>query len=907
MMDAHVGASLRFRIKRLFKNHKMNKTKLFITLFSLVIASLGGMAASHRLATFNVRYCATTDKGGKDWCNRGPFAISMITKYDFDVVGFQELTGRGRGNNNSLTGKSQLEEFRASLEGSGYTFLAWDRDGTADKEYVGIAFKNGKYDMLESGSFFISPTPEKYSAGWDKKIATHTRNVGWVKLKDKSTGDIFFYAATHTNNGWTLDGVYGSQLVANRVKEIAGDYPVMVVADYNMQRIPRDVKAYKAYRASFKDAKFEVAAEKNYCLPTTLPGTEGTYGAFNTTSSSYAFKEIDYQFFRHMKILERHIVVDTYDYQGTQYPASDHFPVFVVAELESPAAPREVYVDYEASADGDGTKAKPYNSIADAAANAEIDDIIMVTEGVYNESVAPENTLTILGGYNKAFTEVVGKTVLDGEGLEYPLVYVPENYSLTMKNCELRNYRSTAVERDGALLFRGCDLTLENVDFINNEAVGYGGAVSAISNPDLKPYYADCNNFIATRCSFKGNKAVNGGAIAVGFYDKFRLDGCSFDSNEATSTAGAVYLDCGTPVATEIWFTNATAMISNSSFVENKSRKSGALYINDEMPNVQFTVVNTTFADNTLDSKGGLATVVKACAGAAIHARLSDSAVNEEAKAGTSRLNLGHVTVTGNRATVPASSAGNYYASAINISGGDVRLMNNIIAGNHSDGTEAYADICVEDPDRVLKDANNLYSTATTVSFIPDAKSIMAVDKNAYINAFPALMDGKMENGVFSANIIREAGKTPYARLASTKYGDCDVNTLTVLMRNLEKEFSVDIDGNGVVGNQLKVDQHGNARAGKSVPGAIEYSELTAIGDVFSDVDGSVVLSCVSDGVYRLSSPDVIRNVVVSDLSGRVLKNVGGNGSTEVDIDLSSLSACICLIACGGRTFKVVR
>lgn len=885
----------------------MNRLKSVVMATLLAAVSVGGYAASHRLATFNVRYCASSDKDGKEWCNRAPFALGIATKYDFDVVGLQELSGDGINNNNSLTGKSQLTEFRESLEASGYTFLTWACDGDADRGYVGIAYKSGRYDLLDSGSFFISPTPDMYSHGWDAKIANNCRVLGWVKLMEKASGDIFYFAATHTNNGWTLDGVYGSQLVADRVRAIAGDYPVMVVADYNMQRIPRDEKAYKAYRASFKDARFEVPEEGNYCLPTDLPPTDGTYGQFNTTASSYAFKEIDYQFFLRMKILERHIVVDTYDYQGTAYPVSDHCPLFVVAELESPAGPRDIYVDAGAMANGDGSRSMPYNSIAEAVANAEVDDMIRVTEGVYNESVVPANSVTIIGGYDRGFAEVTGKTVIDGEGLEIPPVYVPANFSLTIKNCEFRNYRSPSSALDGALLFRGCTLTLDNCDFNNNEAVGYGGAVSAISDPGKSPYYADCNNIIATRCSFKGNKAADGGAIAAGFYDTFRLDGCVFDGNEATSAAGAVYLNCGTPEDNRIWFTNAEAVIVNSSFVENRSCKSGAVCISDDMPNVKFTLVNTTFANNVLDSRDIADDETAACAGAAIHARLADSSVNGTAKAGVSILNLGHVTVTGNKALVAGQSANAYRASAVDVAGGEVRLVNNIIAGNYSAGTKAYADVCVGSSFRVTKDACNVYSAVSSVSFKPGSSSLAMADMETHAGVFKDFMDGRMNGGVFDANIIREEGKTPYARPVSTRYGDKDADIVTESRRNVERIFNVDLDGNGNIGDVLETDQNGGLRAEVSVPGAIEYDEQAAVGSVLSDGECDLVLSRVSGGVYRLSSAGVIGEVRVTDISGRLLRLVHADGATEVGVDLSDVSARVCLITCCGRTFKVVR
>ena len=101
-----------------------------ILLASFAITSTG---ATHRLATYNIRFNSDSDTEGKDWGLRGPICRDVILNYDFDVVGFQEVTGSGRSYRNPLTGRTQLDDLRAWL--TDYELVAWDRDGTARREY----------------------------------------------------------------------------------------------------------------------------------------------------------------------------------------------------------------------------------------------------------------------------------------------------------------------------------------------------------------------------------------------------------------------------------------------------------------------------------------------------------------------------------------------------------------------------------------------------------------------------------------------------------------------------------------------------------------------------------------------------------------------------------------------------
>ena len=162
----------------------------------------------------------------------------------------------------------------------------------------------------------------------------------------------------------------------------------MVVADYNSARNAAHAqKGLKAYNATFHDAAVDVPADKNYSLPVTNRQCTWTYNAYHPVSDvTYSGSEIDFQFYRGMNILERHIVTEEFSHNGINYPSSDHFPIYVDAEL-SPTHAKSIFVDCNAGAGGDGSITAPFCTISEATAIADLDDTIYVAEGTYHESV----------------------------------------------------------------------------------------------------------------------------------------------------------------------------------------------------------------------------------------------------------------------------------------------------------------------------------------------------------------------------------------------------------------------------------------------------------------------------------------------------------------------------------------
>jgi endonuclease/exonuclease/phosphatase family metal-dependent hydrolase len=873
--------------------------KLLFTLSTIALAA--SASTTHRFATYNLRYAgAEADTLGRNWSIRGPYCRDLIKEYDFDIVGFQELSGTGRAFRDSITGLSQLDDMKTWL--SDYEIVAWDRDGSVKLEYVATAYKKSRYELLDQGIFFISATPDTPSPGWDTSTESHSRCLGWLKLKDKTSGETFIYATTHTNDSWSLDGPYGSQVVAERVKAIAGNLPVMLVADFNTRR--SEERGLKAYHAGFHDAALEVPADKNYSLPTTNPAVTWTYNAFRPASkTSYTGREIDYQFYRGMNILERHIITNEFTYAPTKvnYPASDHFPVMVVTELTS-AETKNIYVDAAAGEGGDGTISAPFRTLSAAVAVADIDDTIYVAQGTYNESFQPCYSATVIGGWNSSFTAQTGVTTISGEGLTTPPVNTAAYISLTLKNLVISGYKSTDATLDGAIHFDGNDLTLENVTIEGCSAVAYGGAISEV-NP-TKQTYCRANNVTLTDCTFRNNTAATGGALALSCYSDIDINRCTFADNSATANAGALYVCYGIPESGKVWFTKAKTLVTNSTFHGNKSVATGAVFIDDVMPNTVTTFANTTIADNYIDLEtitAGTTTV----GGSGIYARLADRPANSALTNVTnSFLNLGHVTVVGNHTSNAAANS--YNTSAINVDGGSCRFLNSIIAGNSGSG--ANYDITVSSTTTLAKESRNIFTTADAVSFTADATSTVADSYTDGVGAMAAMMAGKEVEGKYYASVVDvDSLPTPFVPIKSTYFGAKNIATLTTLQRNIEKEIAVDIDRDGTVGTQLKVDQLGNARNTKSMPGAVEYNEaytsLSGISGIAADRSGITITPLGSDFIVNAANGKA--NAIVADALGRIVGNYAVEGDTYVSTD--ALASGVYILSCSGKSVKFIR
>lgn len=277
------------------------------------------------VGTYNIRYDTPQDHvDGNSWPQRAPIVTNLIRFHDFDVLATEEVLPHQMEDMKRL-----LPEYAVSTHGR--------EDGKNAGEHIGIFYKSAKYDLVDSGFFWLSEHPDQPGRGWDAALP---RICGWARLKSKSTGKTFCYFGLHMDHRGVEARKNSVGLILKKIDEIAGEDPVILTGDFNTDQ---HSEPYKLVVASPKLADACGMAKKPFML-------NGTFNNFNP--SAYTESRIDHVFVsKNLKVRRYGILTDTYrtptpapetttgnapkevkmqEFQ-TRLP-SDHFPVLV--ELE---------------------------------------------------------------------------------------------------------------------------------------------------------------------------------------------------------------------------------------------------------------------------------------------------------------------------------------------------------------------------------------------------------------------------------------------------------------------------------------------------------------------------------------------------------------------------------------------
>ncbi len=128
-------------------------------------------------------------------------------------------------------GLDSMETFLRQQLGD-YTFLGGGRsDGKLRGEMCGMFFKTARFDLLDSGNFWLSNTPEQPgSHAWGEIFP---RMVTWVKLRPRDGGPPFCWFNTHFD-AWNRHArAESAKLLRDRILQIAGAMPCVVTGDFN--------------------------------------------------------------------------------------------------------------------------------------------------------------------------------------------------------------------------------------------------------------------------------------------------------------------------------------------------------------------------------------------------------------------------------------------------------------------------------------------------------------------------------------------------------------------------------------------------------------------------------------------------------------------------------------------------
>ncbi|MEA4981461.1 MAG: endonuclease/exonuclease/phosphatase family protein [Paludibacter sp.] len=265
-----------------------------------------------RIATFNIRIQTSGDTGNRSWTKRKQYVGDIISNvYKFDLFGVQEIAN-----------STQQSELLSYL--SGYNTLWKGRGNTAGNsgERCAIVYRTSRFDLINSGWFFLSTTPDVYSVGWD---AAFSRICLWIKLKDKVTNRELYFFNTHFDHEGATARTESAKLVIKRIGEITEgeDIAVFLTGDLNFSIENGTVPYTTILSGGLRDSR-NVPGRRQ------VKGPVGTSNGWDMSPSSYTeSRRIDFIFVNQRVDVLSYTTIDK-KYVDDAYP-SDHFPVMITA------------------------------------------------------------------------------------------------------------------------------------------------------------------------------------------------------------------------------------------------------------------------------------------------------------------------------------------------------------------------------------------------------------------------------------------------------------------------------------------------------------------------------------------------------------------------------------------------
>lgn len=782
----------------------MNRIKVFLLLQALLFQLSVTVALAQttlNVGTYNIRCPSNGDTGERDWNMRKPAVVQTIKEHAYDIVGLNECHGSSILN--------YMEEQLAE-----YTFVKYSDQqsvGTINENFNPILFLTDKFDLLDSGVYYLAVDMTKPTISWDNN-AWNYRFTAWAKLRVKATGEVLYFFETHLDHQGDDARNEQARINMEQVRKLTGAYPVIIAGDHNSSKVR--IPFYNMMGSYMQDSR--VAAK-------TAIGVENGDGTLSKHKvDGKDFWDPDYHKGSRLDwIWVRGATVNTYTnindtYGRTQTP-SDHFAIQANITLNKYNPVRVFHLPITGN----------INELIDQVG---VGDTILVEAGRLaipgsgkTATVKVSKSVTIIGGYNSDFTEVVGRTELSGDingddvysdfaisntsdNVSH-LITVSQGCALELANFDLHGGNApqggvtaqggaiyctgTMVHLDncavhdnvaysnGAGVYSAGQLNATNCSFYNNVSLyGAGGALYTPANSgELVWRYSVKNS------EFYGNKATMGSACYTGSFSQLHVSGCSFHNNLAT-IAGTYYA-------------SRTQYLSKTCFVNN------------------------TFANNEANGTVAAGLPSESRGGSAIYLQL---------KGEGSAVALVNNTIVGNRSSClsDGSVPSDFHGAAVQVgTDATVRLYQNIIAGNETNATVG-GDVYLTNLDHV-DTQRNVYSSADHCHMNFSDNDYFMSEYSKAVSTLGEMLNGKVTDGRFVATLTNE-GNTPVVAVRQLTYGTKYINDVPAENFS-EQRFYGDVNDDADFSSTLTTDQRGAERDmnGMSVRGAYEYGAQTGI------------------------------------------------------------------------------
>jgi endonuclease/exonuclease/phosphatase family metal-dependent hydrolase len=265
-----------------------------------------------RVMSFNVRGSFRDARKKNAWRNRAALNVATIERYAPDVIGLQEAQS------------GNLDAYREHLPR--YAHIRGPRYGNVvPHDFNTILFDPERLEPLDSGGFWLSETPEKYSRSWRTRVA---RSATWALFKVLGTDLSFLHLNTHLDHVSVLARQEGSKLIVGRVAELLGragvDPPAIITGDFNSRPGNRTHRTFTetGYADTFLAAGNEDGEGAN-----TFHAFRGVH--YHDARPDRGPRRIDWIFLKDPQgrlRVESHMIIHDADENSGLYP-SDHYPI----------------------------------------------------------------------------------------------------------------------------------------------------------------------------------------------------------------------------------------------------------------------------------------------------------------------------------------------------------------------------------------------------------------------------------------------------------------------------------------------------------------------------------------------------------------------------------------------------
>lgn len=273
----------------------MTSSKQSITLLFFAIL-INSVSAQSSLMSFNLRY-DNSDDGKNAWTKRKLDLVNLIKNENPEILCIQEGLYH------------QLMFIQDELEGYSFTGVGRE-DAQTGGEYCAIFYPYNKLRLNSTFTYWLSPTPEVVSTGWDAALE---RIVTYAQFIDLSNGDTLNVFNTHFDHLGEKARQNSAELIIKLIKKHTGkNEKVILAGDFNTTPGTKPIEILNDFLSDAALVHSEGSSSE-----------EGTFNGFGETEIP---PRIDYIFTKNVDV-KKYEVIKTR--RENELFISDHFPVLI--------------------------------------------------------------------------------------------------------------------------------------------------------------------------------------------------------------------------------------------------------------------------------------------------------------------------------------------------------------------------------------------------------------------------------------------------------------------------------------------------------------------------------------------------------------------------------------------------